>query len=49
MSKFDYLIVGAGLFGSVLPMKQHSVARSALLSTSAITLQATFTPRISRG
>lgn len=40
--KYDYLIVGSGLFGAVFAYEAKKEARNALLSKGAITLPAIF-------
>lgn len=48
MKQYDYLIVGSGLFGSVLPTKRQNTVKSALLSTKDAISAEIFIARILR-
>ena len=45
MKHYDYLVVGAGLFGATFAYEAQREERKYLLSISAITLPVTFIPR----
>ena len=49
MNHYDYLIVGAGLFGAVFAHEAKKVGKVSLLLRNGIILQATCTRKIWKG
>ena len=48
MKKYDYLIVGAGLYGAVMAYELGKKGKRCLVIDAGITLQVIFTVRISK-